>query len=204
MTNRANSSQGSSEPSRKVIVLGVGGGIAAYKVATVCSRLVQAGHEVRVVMTRASLQFVGTATFAALSGSHVATDSFGEQAIWPLGPHIELADGADLLVVAPATANLLGQFASGLAGDLLSTLYLQATCPVLLAPAMSNNMWMKPAVQRNITQLRADGCHFVGPESGWLSCRQTGEGRMSEPEAIVESVQRCLSGRQSGEDLPAS
>ena len=197
MTNRADSPQGSSEPSRKVIVLGVGGGVAAYKVATVCSRLAQGGHEVRVVMTRAALQFVGTATFAALSGRHVATDSF-EQAVWPLGPHIELAEGADLLVVAPATANLIGQFASGLASDLLSTLYLQATCPVLLAPAMSNNMWSKPAVQRNIAQLGADGCHFVGPESGWLSCRQSGEGRMSEPESIVESIQRCLFGSQSG------
>jgi phosphopantothenoylcysteine decarboxylase/phosphopantothenate--cysteine ligase len=154
-------------------------------------------------MTRAAIQFVGTATFAALSGNRVAVDSF-EQSIWPLGPHIELAEGADLLVVAPATANMLGQFASGLAGDLLSTLYLQATCPVLLAPAMSQNMWGKAAVQRNIEQLRADGCHFVGPEIGWLSCRQSGEGRMSEPESIMEAIGHLLSDVHDVDDLPAS
>ncbi len=175
----------------KVIVLGVGGGIAAYKSATICSRLVQAGHEVRVAMTSAATHFMGAATFAALSGGPVALDSF-DAATWPLGPHIELADGADLLLVAPATANLLAQFAGGLAGDLLSTLYLQVDCPVLLAPAMSNQMMAKPAVVRNIEQLRVDGCHFVGPESGWLSCRQLGSGRMSEPDAIVAAVLKLL------------
>jgi len=177
--------------SRKVIVLGVGGGIAAYKSAIICSRLAQAGHDVRVAMTHAATQFVGTATFAALSGKPVATDSF-ESTVWPLGPHIELADNADLFVVAPATANLLGQFAVGLAGDLISTLYLQIACPVLLAPAMSNQMWEKPAVKRNVSQLRDDGCLFIGPDSGWLSCRQKGEGRMSEPEAIVHAIERAL------------
>ncbi len=176
---------------KKVIVLGVGGGIAAYKSATLCSRLAQAGHEVRVAMTAAATQFVGTATFSALSGRPVAIESF-DSATWPLGPHIELAVGADLYVVAPATANLLGQFAGGLASDLLSTLYLQISCPVLLAPAMSNAMWSKPAVQRNVETLRNDGCQFVGPESGWLSCRQTGPGRMSEPEEILAAVSRCL------------
>ena len=172
---------------KKVVVLGVGGGIAAYKAATICSRLVQAGHEVRVAMTSAATQFVGSATFSALSGRAVATDSF-DSITWPLGPHIELAEGADLFIVAPATANLLGQFAGGLAADLLSTLYLQVDCPILLAPAMSNAMWSKPAVQRNVEQLRTDGCHFVGPELGWLSCRQSGEGRMSEPEQIVAAA----------------
>jgi phosphopantothenoylcysteine decarboxylase len=175
------------QEAKKVIVLGVGGGIAAYKSATVCSRLVQAGFEVRVVMTHAATRFVGPQTFAALSGRSVATDSF-EPATWPLGPHIEVADGASLVIVAPTTAGLLGQFAHGLANDLLATLYLQATCPVLLAPAMSSAMWSKPAVQRNVEQLRMDGCHFVGPESGWLSCRQLGDGRMSEPEHIVAAV----------------
>ena len=121
----------------------------------------------------------------------MATDSF-DSAAWPLGPHIELADGADLMVVAPATANLLSQFASGLASDLVSTLYLQVACPVLVAPAMSNIMWSKASVQRNVEQLRSDGCQFVGPEAGWLSCRQSGEGRMSEPEAILAAIERCL------------
>jgi phosphopantothenoylcysteine decarboxylase len=176
---------------RKVIILGVGGGIAAYKSATICSQLVQAGHDVRVVMTSAATHFIGAATFAALSGKPVATDSFEPQ-VWPLGPHIQLAENADLLVIAPATANLMGQFANGLASDLLSTLYLQAACPVLLAPAMSNQMWEKPAVQRNLSQLRADGCHFVGPDSGWLSCRQQGFGRMSDPDAIVAEIAQML------------
>ena len=190
MTN-SSSAADSDALSRKVVVLGVGGGIAAYKAATRCSRLAQAGHEVRVAMTPAAMQFVGKATCSALSGRPVATDSF-EPSLWPLGPHIELVDGADLFVVAPATANLLAQFAGGLANDLLSTLYLQAACPVLLAPAMSNLMWSKPSVQRNVKQLREDGCQFVGPEAGWLSCRQSGEGRMSEPETILHSVQECL------------
>ncbi len=176
---------------RKAIVLAVGGGIAAYKSATVCSRLVQAGHDVRVVMTSSAAEFVGAATFAALSGHPVATSSF-DPSTWPLGPHIEFADGADLLVVAPATANLLGQFANGLASDLVSTLYLQVGCPVLLAPAMSNQMWSKASVQRNIKQLSDDGCRFVGPDVGWLSCRQSGAGRMSEPEAIVAAALKLL------------
>lgn len=183
----------------KVIVLGVGGGIAAYKSAMLCSRLAQAGCEVRVAMTHAATNFVGSTTFAALSGKHVATASF-DPAIWPLGPHIELAEGADLFVIAPATANLLGQFAGGLAGDLVSTLYLQVSCPVLLAPAMSNQMWEKPAVQRNVAQLRSDGCHFVGPDSGWLSCRQKGAGRMSEPDAIFHAVKQCLIERADREN----
>ncbi|MGV3484099.1 MAG: flavoprotein [Planctomycetaceae bacterium] len=172
---------------KKVVVLGVGGGIAAYKAATVCSRLAQAGHEVRVAMTESATHFIGAATFSALSARPVASDRF-DPTTWPLGPHIELADGADLMVVAPATANLMAKFAHGLADDLLSTLYLQISCPVLLAPAMSNAMWSKAAVQRNVQQLRDDGCLFVGPASGWLSCRQSGEGRMSEPDEIVAAI----------------
>jgi phosphopantothenoylcysteine decarboxylase len=190
MTNSSSAADSAALP-RKVIVLGVGGGIAAYKAATLCSRFAQAGHEVRVAMTPAAMQFVGKATFSALSGRPVATETF-EPSVWPLGPHIELVDGADLFVVAPATANMLAQFAGGLANDLLSTLYLQAACPVLLAPAMSNIMWSKPSVQRNVAQLREDGCQFVGPEAGWLSCRQSGEGRMSEPETILQAAHRCL------------
>ena len=173
------------------VILAVGGGIAAYKAAALCSRLAQAGYRVRVTMTSAATEFVGPATFAALSGRAVATGSF-ESGVWPLGPHIELADGADLMIVAPATANLIGQFAGGLAGDLIATLYLQVSCPVLLAPAMSSAMWSKPAVQRNVARLREDGCHFVGPDEGWLSCRQTGSGRMSEPDAIFEAAGRLL------------
>lgn len=175
----------------RAILLAVGGGIAAYKSAILCSRLVQDGFEVRAAVTASARQFIGPATLAALSGKAVATDSFDSDS-YPLGAHIELARGIDLMVVAPATANLIGKFAGGVADDLISTLYLQVECPVLLAPAMSAPMWGKPSVQRNVARLREDGCHIVGPDRGWLSCRVQGEGRMSEPEAIVSSVVEIL------------
>ena len=173
---------------RRAIVLAVGGGIAAYKSAFLCSRLVQNGHEVRVALTKASLNFVGASTFSALSGRSVATEVFQSDQ-HPLGAHIELARGCDLMIVAPATANLMSRFALGLADDLVSTLYLQLRSPVLLAPAMSDSMWNKPAVQRNVACLREDGCHFVGPSAGWLSCRASGQGRMSEPNEILEAAE---------------
>lgn len=175
------------------VILAVGGGVAAYKSAALCSKLAQAGHHVRVAMTSAAMEFVGAATFSALSGHSVATGVF-DSGKWPLGPHIELAAGADLMIVAPATANLIGQFAGGLAGDLVSTLYLQVECPVLIAPAMSASMWSKPAVRRNIETLTDDGCHLIGPDAGWLSCRKRGEGRMSEPEAILQAALTLLAG----------
>jgi phosphopantothenoylcysteine decarboxylase/phosphopantothenate--cysteine ligase len=178
-----------SQPGR-AIVLAVGGGIAAYKSAFLCSRLVQCGHEVRVAMTRSATEFIGTATLAALSGKPVVIELFDSK--HPLGSHIELADEIDLMVVAPTTANLLSKFAGGRADDLVSTLYLQVACPVLLAPAMSEPMWSKPAVRRNVDQLREDGCHFVGPASGWLSCRVSGEGRMSEPDDILAAAEELL------------
>ena len=186
-------------PSRSVprrILLAVGGGIAAYKSAAVCSRLVQQGYDVHVAMTESSKNFIGAATMSALSGNSIANGSF-DSSQFPLGAHIELANNVDLLVVAPATANLLGKFAHGIADDLVSTLYLQVDCPVLLAPAMSDAMWSKPSVARNVETLRRDGCHFVGPESGWLSCRVRGEGRMSEPDSIVEAIEQRLSDQDS-------
>jgi phosphopantothenoylcysteine decarboxylase/phosphopantothenate--cysteine ligase len=172
----------------RTILLAIGGGIAAYKSAFLCSRLVQCGYDVRVAMTHAATKFIGTPTLAALSGKSVATGIFDVQH-HPLGPHIALADQVDLMVVAPATANLLSKLAAGRADDLVSALYLQAECQVLLAPAMSAAMWSKPAVQRNVAQLREDGCHFVGPATGWLSCRVSGEGRMSEPDEILEAAE---------------
>lgn len=175
------------------ILLGVGGGIAAYKAADLCSQLSQAGHRVQVVMTASAHRFIGAATFAALSGRAVAEDTFASA--HPLGSHIELAVGVDLMVVAPTTANLLAKFAHGVADDLLSTLYLQNTAPVLLAPAMSDPMWHQRSVQRNVRQLTDDGVHFVGPEAGWLSCRMMGVGRMSQPTTIMESIQRQLPDR---------
>ncbi|QDT07929.1 Phosphopantothenoylcysteine decarboxylase [Rubripirellula lacrimiformis] len=174
----------------RTILLSIGGGIAAYKSAVLCSRLAQSGYSVRVAMTRAAASFIGPPTLAALSAKPVAIEMFDPR--FPLGPHIELADGIDLMIVAPATANLLSKFACGTADDLVSTLYLQVEAPVLLAPAMSAPMWSKPSVQRNIDQLKSDGCHFVGPDSGWLSCRARGEGRMSEPESIVAAAEELL------------
>jgi phosphopantothenoylcysteine decarboxylase/phosphopantothenate--cysteine ligase len=178
----------SSSPRR--IVLAIGGGIAAYKSAALCSRLAQSGHEVQVVMTRSAAEFVGRPTLAALSGRPVVSSWFDDA--YPLGAHIELAAGVDLLIVAPATANLLAKFATGFGDDLVSTLFLQNTAPVLLAPAMSDPMWNKPAVQRNVETLRGDGCHVIGPESGWLSCRVKGTGRMSEPETIFAAATDLL------------
>lgn len=173
------------------IIVGVTGGIAAYKTAMLVSQLVQNGAGVTVVMTEAAQQFVGQATFAALTGRPVATKIFDE-AHFPLGAHIQLAEKSELLVVAPASADFLAKAASGQADDLLTTLYLAFSGPVLMAPAMNTAMWEKPAVQRNIVQLRADGVQFVDPESGWLSCRQVGAGRMAAPEKIYTAVANVL------------
>ena len=172
---------------RRAILLAIGGGIAAYKSATVCSRLVQSENDLRVAMTRSATQFVGASTFSALSGKPVALDG-DDSSLYPLGAHIELARDISLMIVAPATANLIGKFATGIADCLISTMYLQAECPILIAPAMSATMWSKPAVSRNIDTLRQDGCQLVGPETGWLSCRVKGEGRMAEPEQIIEAA----------------
>jgi phosphopantothenoylcysteine decarboxylase/phosphopantothenate--cysteine ligase len=176
---------------RRVILLAIGGGIAAYKSAFLCSRMVQLGYQVRVAMTAAATEFIGVQTLAALSGRAVATDTFAPQQ-YPLGPHIELVADIDLMIVAPATANLIAKFALGMADDLVSTLYLQRQSPVLLAPAMSASMWDQPAVRRNVSQLREDGCEIVGPDDGWLSCRVSGTGRMSEPNQILAAAEAIV------------
>jgi len=173
------------------IIIGVSGGIAVYKTAALVSDLVQSGVGVSVVMTRAATKFVGPATFRALTGRRVLTRVFDSEA-FPLGPHIELARQAQLLCVAPASANFMAQAAHGLANDLLSTLLLSFTGPVVVAPAMNTEMWSKSAVQRNVEQLRADGVHIVDPTEGWLSCRQQGVGRMAEPLEIAQVVRTLL------------
>jgi phosphopantothenoylcysteine decarboxylase/phosphopantothenate--cysteine ligase len=173
------------------IVLGVTGGIAAYKAAALASQLAQAGAGVTAVFTAAAEKFIGRATFEALSGRRVLSHVFDEPG-HPLGAHIDLADRAQLLVVAPATANFMAKAAHGAADDLLSTLYLSFTGPVLVAPAMNCEMWEKPAVQRNVQQLRDDGVHFVDPEEGWLSCRKRGVGRMAAPERIFAAIEKLL------------
>lgn len=176
------------------IVVGVSGGIAAYKAAALTSLLVQQGARVTAVLTANALEFVGAATFAALTGRPVASRSF-DPAAFPLGAHIELAARADLVVVAPATADVLAKAASGAADDLLTTLLLCAECPVLMAPAMNAGMWAKPAVQRNVAQLQADGVSIIQPGTGWLSCRQTGAGRMAEPDEIAAAIPAALARR---------
>lgn len=173
------------------IVIGVTGGIAAYKTAALTSALVQAGAGVSVVMTEAAGQFIGAATFEALTGRRVAAGLFRDSD-HPLGPHITVGRAAHLLCIAPATADFLAKAAHGLADDLLSTLLLAFSGPVLLAPAMNVEMWSKPAVQRNIQQLIADGYEMVGPEEGWLSCRDKGAGRMSSPEALLAAIRERL------------
>ena len=173
------------------ILLGVTGGIAAYKAADLASKLVQAGASVSVVMTRSAEQFIGRTTFEALTGRPVHRDMFQPQE-HPQGEHIGLARRAELMIVAPATADYLAKVAHGLADDLLSTLALTIAGPALLAPAMNTEMWNKPSVQRNVAQLREDGFHIIEPGSGWLSCGQVGAGRMAEPDEIFERIKALL------------
>ena len=176
------------------ILLGVTGGIAAYKSAALASQLVQAGAQVSVVMTRSARKFIGATTFEALTNRPVHWQGFSPRE-HPLGEHIGLARRAKLLVVAPASADTLAKFAHGIADDLLSTLYLAFTGPVLVAPAMNSDMWAKPSVQRNVAQLKADGVHFVEPGQGWLSCGTVGPGRMAEPDEIFERIGQMLAGK---------
>jgi phosphopantothenoylcysteine decarboxylase len=173
------------------IVIGVCGGVSAYKTAYLSSSLVQSGAKVTVVLTESAKKFIGAATFEALTGRPVYTDLFEPKEHF-VGEHIGLARRAELLVIAPATAQTIARLAHGFADDLLTTLALARTCPMLLAPAMNAEMWAKPAVQRNIAQLRDDGVHFAEPGAGWLSCRVQGAGRMAEPTEIQERIASLL------------
>ncbi len=175
------------------ILLGVTGGIAAYKAADLCSKLVQQGARVSVILTDSAQKFIGRTTFEALTGRPVNADLFGPNEHFR-GEHIGLSQRAELIVIAPATASALSRLANGLADDLLTTAVLAATAPVLIAPAMNCDMWDKPAVQRNVEQLRQDGFQFTDPEAGWLSCGQTGAGRMASPESILTRIQMLLTG----------
>jgi phosphopantothenoylcysteine decarboxylase/phosphopantothenate--cysteine ligase len=169
------------------ILLGVTGGIAAYKSADLVRRLRDAGAEVRVVMTRGAQAFVTPLTFQAVSGNPVHTDLLDEQAEAGMG-HIELARWADRVLVAPATANFMARLAHGLADDLLSTLCLATSAPVLLAPAMNQQMWAHEATRSNCKILQSRGVQLLGPDSGSQACGETGAGRMVEPASLVEAV----------------
>jgi len=175
------------------VLVGVGGGIAAYKSAELVRALQQRGHEVQVVMTRAAQEFIQPLTFAALTGRKVITGLFshesGQDTLSSAVEHIAVAQEQDLLVVAPATADLLSKFAQGAADDFLSTLYLAFTGQVVLAPAMNTAMWNHPAVQANLTSLRGRGCLVLDPDEGRLACGTIGAGRLPDPERIADFVQ---------------
>ncbi|GAA3875078.1 bifunctional phosphopantothenoylcysteine decarboxylase/phosphopantothenate--cysteine ligase CoaBC [Saccharothrix violaceirubra] len=176
-------------PARPRIVLGVGGGIAAYKACEVLRRLTESGHAVRVVPTDGALKFVGAATFEALSGQPVHADVFSDV---PSVQHVKLGQDADLVVVAPATANLLAKAAHGLADDLLTNTLLTARCPVLLVPAMHTEMWEHPATRANVALLRSRGVVVAEPASGRLTGKDTGKGRLPDPAEIVELARLLL------------
>jgi phosphopantothenoylcysteine decarboxylase/phosphopantothenoylcysteine decarboxylase/phosphopantothenate--cysteine ligase len=178
------------------IVLGISGSIAAYKSADLASQLVKLGHEVHVVMTRSATEFITPLTLQTLTRQPVLVSLEDEKQSWKPG-HIELADHADLLVVAPASANTLGNFATGLAPDPLSSIYLALprTTPVLIAPAMNGKMWLHPATERNVARLVEDGCHFIGPAEGDLACGYEGIGRLSPVEEILAAITRLHTSR---------
>jgi len=177
----------------KKIVLGVTGGIAAYKAAVLCSRLVALGAEVRVIMTEGATKFITPLTMQTLSHQPVVTDVFDEPDASSIR-HIAWADWADLVVVAPATANLIGKYAAGIADDMLTTTLLATTAPVLVAPAMNVHMLEHPAVVRNMEILAERGVAFVEPGTGQLACGYVGKGRLAEPDDIAEAVVRMLAG----------
>jgi len=178
------------------IVLGVSGGIAAYKAAEIARALIQNGHEVQAVLTHAAEEFIRPLTFASLTGRKVITDLFAsaspEATLSSSIEHIGVAQENDLLLVAPATANIVGKFAVGLADDFLSTLYLAFRGPVVLAPAMNTGMWEHPAVRANVETLRGRGHTIVDPEDGFLACGTHGPGRLAEVEEIVDAVERAF------------
>jgi phosphopantothenoylcysteine decarboxylase/phosphopantothenate--cysteine ligase len=173
------------------IVVGVCGGIAAYKVADVVSKLVQVGAGVTVAMTAEAQKFIAPLTFEALSGRPVRTDTFN--LVDTADPqHIALTERADVMLIAPATANIIAKTVCGICDDLVSLLIAAAACPVVFAPAMNNRMWENPIAKENVAKLHDLGYRFIGPEAGWLACRNVGPGRLAEPQAIVDELVSML------------
>ena len=182
------------------VVMGVTGGIAAYKACEVVSRLKKLGADVDVIMTENAARLVAPLTFETLSARPVSVDTFARMASWDVR-HISLAQKADVMLVAPATANLMAKLACGIADDMLTTTLLATKAPIVLAPAMNTGMWTAEATQQNLRTLLARGVRTVGPDSGRLACGDSGAGRMSEPEAIVEAVCGLLCHRRDMEGL---
>ncbi|HTN73197.1 MAG TPA: bifunctional phosphopantothenoylcysteine decarboxylase/phosphopantothenate--cysteine ligase CoaBC, partial [Methylomirabilota bacterium] len=183
----------------QTVVLGVTGGIACYKAVELVRLLVKDSFSVQVIMTRGAMEFVTPLTFQTLSGKPVATEVFDLTQESEIG-HINLADSADLFVVAPATANIIGKIAAGIGDDLLTTVLLATRAPVLIAPAMNIHMYENPLVQENIRKLRRVGYHLMEPEEGYLACGYEGKGRLPEPERIFENILRLLKKKDLGDE----
>lgn len=171
----------------KTVVLGITGGIAAYKACELASRLRKAGAETYVIMTKNACEFVAPLSFETLTNHPVVTDTFARPETWEV-EHVALAKKADIFVIAPATANIMAKMACGIADDMLSTTVLATKAPVLVAPAMNTGMWENVATRSNVETLKNRGVHFVGPDGGYLACGDSGAGRMSEPEAIFDAI----------------
>src|SRR5258706_6659927 len=173
------------------IGLGVSGGVAAYKAVEVMRLLQKAGCEVSVAMTRHATEFVQPLTFRALTKSHVIVDDYDPANPDPIA-HINFSQNIDLLLIVPATANIIAKFSNGVADDFLSSTYLASTAPVLVTPAMNTTMWENPATKRNVAQLKADGVHFVEPIAGELACKTVGTGKLEDVENIIEQALALL------------
>src|SRR6059058_1528307 len=175
----------------KRVALGISGGIAAYKAAEILRGLQRAGCTVRVAMTERACEFITPLTFRALSGSHVIVDDYASDNPDPIA-HITFSQSVDLLLIAPATANIIAKFAAGVADDFLTSTYLASNAPVLVAPAMNTTMLMHPATQRNLARLRADGVRIVEPDAGEMACGTIGPGRLNDPQLIVAAALEVL------------
>lgn len=187
-------------PVNKKVALAISGGIAAYKAAEILRGLQKAGCTVRVAMTRRACEFVQPLTFRALSGAHVVVDDYAPDNPDPIA-HITFSQTVDLFLVAPATANLIGKFANGIADDFVSSTYLASTAPVLIAPAMNTTMWQHPATRRNLEKLAADGVHIVEPDQGEMACGTFGPGRLSDPDVVVAAALELLHAGEVSQDL---
>ncbi|MDI6827657.1 MAG: bifunctional phosphopantothenoylcysteine decarboxylase/phosphopantothenate--cysteine ligase CoaBC, partial [Armatimonadota bacterium] len=175
----------------KTVILGVTGSIAAYKAAEICSLLIRGGAIVHVVMTENATRFVGPVTFRGLTGSQVITGLWDEPREYEIA-HVSLPDKADVVLIAPATANIIGKIASGIADDMLTTMIMATKAPVVIAPAMNYKMWENPIVRANVERLKSQGYHFVGPKTGRLACGVEAVGRLASPEAIIQAVVECI------------
>jgi phosphopantothenoylcysteine decarboxylase/phosphopantothenate--cysteine ligase len=189
----------------KTIILGVTGSIASYKAADLTSRLTKAGHDVHVVMTAHATEFVAPLTFQTLSRHVVTTGVFDEKESWHPG-HISLADRADLLLIAPATANVIAKLANGIADDALTSIALASQAPLLIAPAMNGKMWMHPATRENVARLKSRGAKFIGPAEGLLACGYEGLGRLWDVEEIARIAgalpQKSSTKKSAGKKAP--